>query len=277
MEQYNPTGPNYNIPPFTGGQGVPVYYRPPDDIRNNYITYLTVLPFAALFLENFTGNIYLGVLLWVLVVFMMRFAAYKDACIMVEKYILQDSAKTIAVISPVVYVFFRCQALNRGMMRVVAVAAAVFCALAYNGFTRSFQTSPKYFVAHAQSRYLSELSLFDKITDPDQNYMVSDRVDAFFKADDVDWSYTEFGNDPCVILTGTLNDCAPAKYKNKSAEIKLSYNYDGYNIKTVEVTITEIKIDDTPLDEKERIEFAKGLFHDWSAPASSSSDDTSGS
>ena len=264
----------YNSPRYGNGGGSFVR-RNLLAIPNNAINYIIFLPFLGLFLENFAVSLPLGVLLWGLVIIFMRIAAYNDAKEAIDKNILADSAKTVALISPVVYIFMRCRALSRGMGRFIFVCFAVAAAVFTNGFVRSMTMKPQSFVEYAQTRYLTEVGIFDKIDDPNENYVLSDRADIFI--DKQDWSYSEFKGKKCVILTGMINSSAPEEYRNKEIEIKIETNFDGYNIKTMRFDMDECSLDDEELEEDESEKLVKGLFHDWSAPegSSDSSDDSS--
>lgn len=271
---YNPymrSGYGYNTASYGGGsfvkRNIPI-------IPNNAVNYVVFLPFLALFLENFAVNMMLGILLWVLVVFFMRFAAYQDAKAAVEKNILQESAKTVAMISPAVYIFMRCRALERGTGRFVFICAAILAALFMNGFTSSFRMNPQSFVEYAKSRYLSEIGLYNDLDNFEENYVVSERADIFLDAQD--WSYSEFDGKKCIILTGKFSANAPEEYKGKELELRFDSNFDGYNIKTMTLNVSECAVDEEELSNKETEELAKGIFHDWEDKgASSSSDDSS--
>ena len=233
-------------------------------IPNNAVNYIIFLPFFALVLENFAMALPLGVLLWGLVIFFMRYAAYQDAKAAVEKNILQESSKTVALISPVVYIYQRSQALNRGMGKMVLVCIAVFAAIFYNGFTRSATVTPQGFIATVQSTYLSQLGIYDELENYSENYQVSESVDAFVEAQD--WSYSEFDDKKCVILKGTFKDTAPDDYRGKEIELKFESDFDGYNIKTMSFNIGECKLDGDELSGEKKESLEKGLFHDWELP-----------
>ena len=239
-------------------------------IPNGAVNYMVFLPLLGLFLENFAPALPLGVLLWGMVMIFMRVAAYKDSKNAVEKNVLRDSAKTVAVLAPVVYMFMRCQGLGRGLGRFIAVALTSALALFWNGFTESFKMSPESFIVSAQTRYLSDLGVYEKVDNYEENYMLGDRVDAFVK--DADWSYSEFGGDKCVILTGSLNEHVPDEYKGKEIEIKLRSNFDGYNVKLMQFEFYDCELDGDEIKGDDKDDFVEGFTHDWKAPEKTDDD-----
>ncbi|MBR6337083.1 MAG: hypothetical protein IKR76_05055 [Ruminococcus sp.] len=240
------------------------------------INYMIFLPLFGLFLENFAASLPLGILLWGLVMIFLRVAAYRDAKRAIEKNILQSSATTVAVLAPIVYLFMRCQGLGKGMGRFIALCITAAIALFTNGFTQSMRTNTQSFIEIARSRYLSELSVVEKVEKVDENYMLDDRVKIFI--DEPDWSYSEFGGKKCVILKGTFNDLAPEDYKGKETELKLKSNFDGYNIKSMSFKFDECTLDGKEVTGKDKEKLIKGLTHDWASPkGDNSTGDSSGS
>ncbi|MCR5815260.1 MAG: hypothetical protein K6F91_00085 [Ruminococcus sp.] len=234
------------------------------------INYMIFLPLFGLFMENFAPSIVLGFLLWGLVMIFLRVAAYRDAKAAVEKDILRDSVKTVAVLAPIVYLFMRSQAMSRGFGKFIALCLTAAIAIFTNGFTQSVRMTPQSFIETAKSRYLSELDVFEKVENVNENYMLADRVDSFMT--ETDWSYSEFGGKKCVVLKGKFKNSAPDDYKGKELMVKLKSNFDGYNIKSLHFVFDECEIDGEAVKGDDKDKLVKGLTHDWSAPTDKTDD-----
>ena len=261
QNQYNPYARSGFVRNDRVGFGGGYAVRNLPIIPNAPINYMIFLPLFGLFLENFAPSLPIGILLWGLVIIFLRIAAYTDAKRAVEKNIVQDSAKTVAVLAPAVYLYMRCQGLSRGIGKFIALCVTLIIALFGNGFTQSARMNSRSFIAAAQSVYLSQLNVFDDLDNYQENYILGERVDYYI--DNADWNYSEFGGKKCVIIKGTLNDEAPDDYKDAKIEIKLLSNFDGYNIKSLKFTFDECEVDGEELEDDDKEKFVKGLTHDW--------------
>ncbi|MBR1751420.1 MAG: hypothetical protein IJ740_11175 [Ruminococcus sp.] len=275
MDNTNTSGYRFNVPPFTDPRHI---YYTPKKVNNSYMTYMAVLPFVAIFLENNANTIFLGSLIWGLVIIMLRFAAYHDAKDMAALGILPEGSKKTALISPVVYSYQRCKALGNGFGRFIAVSAAVMCALASNGFTQSMGASASRFVSRVQTRYLTELDTDIELDSYTDNYMVSDRMDIFTDSSSQTWTYIEADGKPCVVFTGKLNEAAPKEYAGKEIEMTFSCDFDGYNINNMTITVSSVKTNGGEVTDKDlKNKIVNGILHDWEPRETKESSDTNDS
>lgn len=234
------------------------FRKPIVQLNNSAINYAIFLPLLAIFLENFTISIYLGVFLWVLVLIIERVAVYSDAKALVQENKLPDSMKTIAAIAPIVYVFKRNQLFSRGIGQFAAFCVTALIAIFSNGFVRSLYASPQSFIELTQQKsvYTIDLEKDTKNTD-----LIGDRLDSYVSAQD--WSYNSFGKESTVILSGTFNSDTPEGYGDKDIKIYFKYNFDGYNIKSMDLSLDKCEVAGEELDDEELKKLCDGLFNDW--------------
>lgn len=249
----------FNARYYGGGSpyGAPVRPIIPN-LKNNAVYYAIFLPLLALFLESFAISKYLGVLLWALVLVFERIAVYGDAKALAAQNRCPESMKTLAAIAPIVYVFRRNQLFSRGVSQFVAFCITAALAIFQNGFVKSLYASPQTFIEMTKGRPVYSLSLEDDSRNTDT---IGDKLDSY--VNEQDWSYNRFKNKSTVIVTGVFSPDAPDGYKDKDVTFTFTYDFDGYNIKSVSLSLDKCELSGSELDDDECKKLAKELFEQW--------------
>ena len=238
------------------------YYEPVSlpKIRDGLILYAAVLPVAALFIENYAINKYLGLLVWAIVLIMRPVSCYLDLRWIIKKGYSFDISPKLCLL-PTVYIFKRSMALRRNTVIAIISLICIGYGAMGNGFVAGLRVSDDSILEAVKNQSVSHTSGL-------KDYNVYDSFSAAFekKVDDVSYSVVSDGDKRIVTATGV---------KKADGKTKVTFVFtvvhDGYAYTSFE--LNEVRENDIQLKGKEKKALLDELFDPESGNADGSLSD----
>ncbi len=231
--------------------------------RDGAMWYVTILPILACFLENFTLNKWMGVILWGLVLIVTPVLCYIDSKRLKEYGVHDSDNLTIyAIICPVIYMTKRCQLLNQTKTKAVLFSVFTIFAIVLNGFVQGLTMDDNAFIDQVKNSYPINIEGYEDNMSYDN---IDKHLSAFFDGDEVSYKIAVDGDKRYITARGKNKK----KYNDKSVEIIFLIDFDGFTTKTF--AVYEIKVGGKALSDNDK----NKLLDDILLNADNESDDSS--
>lgn len=212
-------------------------------IRNGRIWYVSVLPLFGCYLENFAVNIYLGALLWIMVILICSLVCALDEKQLRSFGMSNHSLHKVRFIPPI-YLFKRLSTTRQSNTPFIIFIVFSAYAVLNNGFVQALRVDDDTFVRSVKSAYVSTLSDY---SDSTSYNTIENQINAFANENTVNWEYSEDDDNRYVTASGK---CSYNHKNNQRFELVFQIDFDGYALK--ETKVKSLSIGGKQLTDSER-------------------------
>lgn len=220
-------------------------------IRNGRVWYVAMLPLLGLLIERYAVNIYLGVLLWGIILI-----ASPIICIYDEKELENLGLSSRQLHScrwfPPLYLFKRAVAARQSTAPVVMLCIFSLYALMNNGFVTALRLNDNAFVNLIKS---SNITSVEEYKDSSFSGTIGRHIEDFAIEGTTEWSFSKENKSRIVTVTGKCNYDG---ISNQKFEIRFEIAFDGYAVNNMH--INSVLLDGRKLEGENRSEFLKSVF-----------------
>ena len=216
-----------------------------DKLRSGLVWYAAVLPGIGLFLERFTLNKYLGLLLWGLIIIIRPFCCLADMRIL-EKRGVMSCSRWFALV-PTVYYFKRCMRLRHNMAIAVVSMICFGYAVVGNGFTGGLMIDDQRIMNAVRNESIKSVT---ELKNEKISGSIADAAESAL--DNAQWSIVSDGDVRTVTVIGT------SKSGNDSVSLIFKVTHDGYTFTGFD--LEKVMKNGSEIKDEEREEYLKKLF-----------------